>query len=96
MCKLEMMTEDERKKRMELNELFNVVVDEFERENVREYAEVEARNLREEVDRLKEKVEEVRKEVSVRPKNRGVGCTSENGIGQARLNNVRARSEQGT
>ena len=38
--------------------------------NVREKAEVEARNLREEVDRLKGKVEEVGKEVSVRPKNR--------------------------
>ena len=47
---------------MELNELVNVVVAELERErkNVREKAEAEARNLREEVDRLKGKVEEVR------------------------------------
>ena len=57
MCNLEMMFEGERKKRMELNEFVNVVVAEWERENVREKIEVEARNLRKEVDRLKGKVE---------------------------------------
>ena len=41
--------------------------------NVREKAEVEARILREDVDRLKGIVEEVRKEVSVRPKIRSEG-----------------------
>ena len=78
---------------MELNELVNVVVAELERKkNVWEKAEVEDRNLRE----LKGKVEEVRKKVSVRPKNKAEGGRSENGIGQVRLNNVRTRSEEGT
>ena len=54
---------------------------ELEREkNVRE--NVEVRSLREEVDRLKGKVEEVRKEVSVRPKNRDEEGRSKNGIEQ--------------
>ena len=45
MGNLEMMIEGERKKRMELNELVNVVVAELEREeNVREKTEVEVRN----------------------------------------------------
>ena len=49
---------------------------ELEREkNVREKAEVE----RDEVDRLKRKVKEVRKEVSVRPKNRNKGGKVEMG-----------------
>ena len=81
MCKLEKVTEGERKKRMEINEKVNVLVAELEREKkVREKAEVEARILREEVDRLKGKVEEVRKEVSVRPRNRIEGGRSGNGI----------------
>ena len=54
MCKLEMIIEDERKKRMELDEKADVLVAELEKEkNVREKAEVEAWNLREKVDRLK-------------------------------------------
>ena len=53
-------------------------------------------NLKEEVDTLKGKIEEVRKEVRVRPKNRGEGGWSGNGIEQVGLNNVRARSEEGT
>ena len=49
-CKLEMMIESKRKKRMELGEKFDVLVVELEREkNVREKADVETRNLREEV-----------------------------------------------
>ena len=53
MCKLEMIIESERKKRIELNEIFNVLVAGLEREreeNGGENAEVESRNLREEVD----------------------------------------------
>ena len=49
----------------------------------------------EEVDRLKGKVE-VRKQVSVRPKNRIEGGRSRNGIEQVGLNNFRVRSEEGT
>ena len=94
MCKLEMMIESEKRKRMELNEIVNVLVGELEREkNVRENIEIEVRSLREEVDRLKGKVEEVRNEVSVRPKNRAEGGRSKNGIEQVILNNVRSRSE---
>ena len=45
---------DERKKRIELDEKINILVSELERkENVREKAEVEEGNLREEVDRVK-------------------------------------------
>ena len=94
MCKLEMKIESERKKRMELNEIVNVLVAELEREkNVRENVEIEVRSLREEVGRLKGKVE-VRKEVSIRPKNRAEGGRSKNGIEQVRLSNVRGRSEE--
>ena len=50
---------------MDLNEIVHVLVAELEKEkNVRQNAKVEAQNLREDVDRLKGKVEEV----SVRPK----------------------------
>ena len=52
--------------------------------------------MREEVDRLKGKVVEVRKKASVMPKNRSEGGRSGNGIEQVRLNNARARSEEGT
>ena len=52
--------------------------------------------MREEVDGLKGKVEEVRKEVSVNPKNRAEGSRSGNGIEQVKLYNVRAKSEEGT
>ena len=53
---------------------------ELERETFfREKVEEEARNLREEADSLKGKVEEVRKEVRVRSKNR------DGGMGQNRL-----------
>ena len=70
---------------------------ELEREkNAREKAQVEARNLREEADRLKGKVEELRKENSVRPKNWAEGGRRGNGIEQVRLNNVWAKSEEGT
>ena len=65
---------------MELDETFNVLVAELERETFfREKVEEEARNLREEADSLKGKVEEVRKEVRVRSKNR------DGGMGQNRL-----------
>ena len=47
------------------------------------------------VDRLKMKVEEVRKEASVRP-SRSEGGRSENWKWQFKLNNVRARSAEGT
>ena len=60
-----------------------------------EKSEVEARNLKEEVDRLKGKVEEVRKEVSIRQKNRTEEGRSRNRIVQVRLNNDRVRSEDG-
>ena len=84
------MNQGERKKRMELDEKVNVLVVELEREkNVRENAEVEARNLRKEVDRLKRRVEEVRNNV-------GEGGRSGNGIEQVILNNVRTTSEEGT
>ena len=59
-------------------------------------AEVEARNLREEVNRLKWKIEVVRNEVSFRPKNRAKGGRSRNGIEKVRLNNVRDKTEEGT
>ena len=52
--------------------------------------------MREEVDSLKEKLEEVRKEVSVRPKNRDEGGRSGNGREHVRLNTVRTKSEGGT
>ena len=64
--------------------------------NIRENVEVEAGNLREEVDRLKGKVEEVRIEISVRPKNKAEEVEVGFLIGQIRLNNVRTRSEEGT
>ena len=87
-CKLKIIIEDERKKIMELYEKVNVLIAELEREkNVRENAEVEARNLRKEVDRLKGKVEEVRKEVSVSPKIRIEGGRSGNRIEHVELNN---------
>ena len=44
----------------------------------------------------KEKVEEVKKEVSGRPENRAEGGRSGNGIEQVRVNNFRARNEEGT
>ena len=83
---------------MVLNELVNFIVAKLERErkNVRGKVKVEARNLREFIDRLKGKAEEVRKEISVRPRNRAEGGRSGNGIDQIRLNNVRVRSEKGT
>ena len=63
--KFKMFIESEKKKKMDLNEIVHVLVAELEKEkNVRQNAEVEAQNLREDVDRLKGKVEEV----SVRPK----------------------------
>ena len=63
---------------------------------IRKNAEVKHRNLIEKIDRLKEKIEEVKKEVSVRTKNRAEGGRSENGIEQVGLNNFIARSEEGT
>ena len=51
--------------------------------------------MREEVDKLKGKVKEVRNEVSVTPKNKVEGGRSKNGIEQVRLSNVRGRSEEG-
>ena len=50
--------------------------------------------MREKVDRLKWKVEEVKMEIGVGPKAEEV--RSGNGIEQVRLNNVRASSEEGT
>ena len=82
------MIEGERKKRIERYEQVNVLVVELEREkkkSVIEKTEVEARNLRVEVDRLKRKGEEV----SIRPKNRVEGG-GRSGIEHVRLNNVRA------
>ena len=96
---LEKVIEDEKMKRMELNEKINVLVAELDREeNVREKAEIEARNLRDEVDRLKGKLEKVRKRkgISFMPKNRVEGGRSEFGIGQVILDNVRAKSKEGT
>ena len=55
---------------------------------MRENIKVEVRSLREEVDRLKGKVE-VRKEISVRPKSRAERGRTKNGIEQDRLSNVR-------
>ena len=92
------MIESEKRKRMELNEIVNVLVGELEREkNVRENIEIEVRSLREEVDRLKGKVEEVRNEVSVGPKNRAERGRSKNGIEQIILSNVRGvkRDQEG-
>ena len=78
MFRLEMMIKSERRKRMELDAIINVLLAEPEREkNDRE--NVEVRTLREEVDRLKGKVE-VKKEISVRPKSRAEGSRSRNGI----------------
>ena len=48
--------------------------------------------MREEVDRLKGKMEEVVMEVSIRSKNRVEGGRNGNGIEQVRSNNVRVRS----
>ena len=79
------MIESERKKRMELNEIVNVLAAELERKMLQK---VEARNLRKEADRLTGKVEEARQEVSVRPKNRAEGGKNGNGIEQVRLNSV--------
>ena len=53
------------------------------------------RNLREEVDKIKVKVEEVRKQVSVKSKNRTEGGRSWNRLEQVIFNNVRARTEEG-
>ena len=66
-----------------------------ERKGIEKKAEVEARILRKEVDRLKGKVEEVRKEVDVRPKIRIELCSSRNRIEQVGLINDRVRSEDG-
>ena len=96
MCKIEMMIDKERKKRMKIDEKVNILVAELEREKNREKAEEEARNLREEVDSLRRKVEEVRKEVSVGPKNRVEGGRSENLTEQVKLNNIRNKSKEGT
>ena len=49
--------------------------------------------MKEEVNRLMGKVEEIRNEVSVRPKNRAEGGKSKNKIKQVRLSNVRGNSE---
>ena len=58
MCRSEMIIESERRKRMELDEIVNVLSAELEREkNYRENV-VEVKSLKEEVDRLKGKVEE--------------------------------------
>ena len=72
---------------MELDEKVNVLVAELGRENknVRGNTKAEARNLREELDRLKGKVEEVRKEVNVRSKNRVEGGRSGNETEHVRL-----------
>ena len=51
--------------------------------------------MREEVERLKGKIDEVRKEVNIKSKNRAEGGRSRNGVTQVRLNNVRAKSEKG-
>ena len=52
--------------------------------------------MRDQVDRLKGKVEKVRKEVSVRPKNRVKGGRSGNWIKHDILNNVKTNSKEGT
>ena len=65
------------------------------KKNVREKAEAEARNLRDEVDRWKGKVEEIKEEVRVRPENRVEGGKNGNGIEQVRLKNIRAKSKEG-
>ena len=71
MCKVKMMIKGEKKKRMKINKRINDLVTALKRErNVGEKAEVEARNLREDVDMFKGEIEEVRKEVSVSPKNK--------------------------
>ena len=62
---------------------------------MREKGEIKARNLREDVDTLKRKVEVVRKEIIVRAKKRAGGDSSGNEMEQVRLNNVIARSEEG-
>ena len=49
--------------------------------------------MKEEVDRLKEKIEEVGNYVCVRPKNRVEGGRTRNGLEQDRLNNIRASEE---
>ena len=62
MCKLQVMIKSGRRKIMELNEIVSFSGWAREGGNV----EVKVRSLREEVDWLKEKVEEVRNKVSVR------------------------------
>ena len=52
--------------------------------------------MRDQVDRLKGKVEKVRKEVSVRSKNRVKGGRSGNGVKHDRLNNVKTKNKEGT
>ena len=70
---------------MELDAIVNVLLAELEMEkNDRENVEVEVRSFREEVDRLKGKVEVVRKEICVRPKSRAEGGRSRNGMEQVR------------
>ena len=57
MCKLQVMIKSVRRKRIQLNEIVNVLVAVLEREkNVRENVEIEVRSLRGEVERLKGKV----------------------------------------
>ena len=52
--------------------------------------------MREDVDRLKGKVGEVRKQVSVRPKNRVEGGKNRNGVEQDILNNFKIKNKEGT
>ena len=73
--------------------MVNVLVAELEREkNVQRMRTSRGQKF----DRLKEKIEEERKEVSVRPKNKDEGGRIKNSIEQVRLNNVGARSEEGS
>ena len=67
----------------------NVLVAELEFDK---NAKVESGNLKKEVDTLKRKIEEI----SVRSKNISERGRSGNGIEQARLNNVKAKGEEGT
>ena len=93
MCKLE---KDGRKKRIEIEEKVNVLVAELEREK-KCYRKGRGRSW--EFGRggryIKGKVEEVKKEVIVRPKTRVEGSRSRNRIEQVGLNNDRVRSEEG-
>ena len=57
--------------------------------------EIEGSDLREEVDMLKEKLEEVRKEVIARAKNKVEGGRNGSWIEHIRLNKVRSRREEG-